>query len=206
MESPAFPNYQQIDRKLPVAVWWVLRVLTLLLVVYVIFQLFTQPDQGLVLTWQVLIPLLPLSFAVFPGIWRNICPMALLNQLPRTFGFSRERTLSDFLRRVALYVSIIGFLAFVILRHPVLNHSGVVLGLLFTLALVLAFVGGVVFKGRSGWCGTFCPLAPLQKAYGHAPLLLVRNGYCETCLGCQKNCYDFNPRAALFSDHCHPDH
>jgi NADPH-dependent 2,4-dienoyl-CoA reductase/sulfur reductase-like enzyme/ferredoxin len=28
----------------------------------------------------------------------------------------------------------------------------------------------------------------------------VRNGYCEPCLGCQKNCYDFNPRAAILAD------
>ena len=29
---------------------------------------------------------------------------------------------------------------------------------------------------------------------------LVGNGYCETCVGCQKNCYDFNPKAALLTD------
>ncbi|MEM7563899.1 MAG: FAD-dependent oxidoreductase [Pseudomonadota bacterium] len=81
-----------------------------------------------------------------------------------------------------------------------LNQSGHILGFILIIALLLAFIGGFIFKGRSGWCGTFCPLAPLQKAYGHAPILLVRNGYCETCLGCQKNCYDFNPRAAFFTD------
>ena len=67
-------------------------------------------------------------------------------------------------------------------------------------ALVLAAAGGFYFAGRSGWCGTFCPLAPIQKAYGHAPILVERNGYCETCLGCQKNCYDFNPKAAFLTD------
>ena len=44
------------------------------------------------------------------------------------------------------------------------------------------------------------PLGPIQRDYGHAPLVLVRNGYCSTCVGCQKNCYDFNPRAAVFGD------
>ena len=28
----------------------------------------------------------------------------------------------------------------------------------------------------------------------------MRNGYCPSCVGCQKNCYDFNPRAAFISD------
>ena len=29
---------------------------------------------------------------------------------------------------------------------------------------------------------------------------MVRNGYCPTCVGCQKNCFDFNQRAAIFGD------
>lgn len=200
MEGESFPNYTQLKPRLPAWVWWVLRLLSLGLTLYVIYLLFTDSQNGLVLFWLLLIPLLPVSFAIVPGLWRNICPMALLNQLPRQFGFSREATLTAGLKRAALYLSVVAFIGFVLLRHPLLNRDGFYLGLLLTLALLLALVGGYLFKGRSGWCGTFCPLAPLQKAYGHAPLLLVRNGYCETCLGCQKNCYDFNPRAAFFSD------
>ena len=200
MQGEAFPNYLQLTPRVPAAIWWLLRTATLGLTLYAIYLLFAQPETGLVLIWQVMIPLLPLTFAVMPGLWRNICPMALLNQLPRQFAISREWTLSNNWRRIALYFSIVAFIGFILLRHPLLNHSGAVLGAIFSLALLLALGGGLLFKGRSGWCGTFCPLAPLQKAYGHAPLLLVRNGYCETCLGCQKNCYDFNPRAAFFSD------
>ena len=200
MENEAFPNYTQLTPIVPRVIWWILRGLTLGLTLFVIYLLFAAPETGLVLIWQLLIPLLPLSFAVIPGLWRNICPMALLNQLPRQFGVSREHTLSTTWRKIALYVSVIAFIGFILFRHPLLNHSGMVLGAIFATALLLALIGGFVFKGRSGWCGTFCPLAPLQKAYGHAPLMLVRNGYCETCLGCQKNCYDFNPRAAFFSD------
>ena len=200
MQTEAFPNYTQLTPLVPRLIWWVLRGLTLALTLLVIFLLFSAPETGLVLVWQLLIPLLPLSFAVIPGLWRNICPMAMLNQLPRQFGISREHTLPDSWRKIALYLSVILFIGFILFRHPLLNHSGPALGAIFTVALLLALLGGLVFKGRSGWCGTFCPLAPLQKAYGHAPLMLVRNGYCESCLGCQKNCYDFNPRAAFFSD------
>ncbi len=200
MQSEAFPNYTQLTPVVPRVAWWILRCLTLGLTLFVIYLLFAEPDTGLVLIWQLLIPLLPLSFAVVPGLWRNLCPMALLNQLPRQFGLSREATLPDNWRKIALYVSVIAFITFIMMRHPLLNHSGAWLGLILAGALLLALLGGFLFKGRSGWCGTFCPLAPLQKAYGHAPLLMVRNGYCEPCLGCQKNCYDFNPRAAFFSD------
>ena len=200
MEIDAFPNYTQLKPRLPVKFWWFFRWSTFFLTVTIIYLLFAKPDLGLVLFWKLLIPLLPISFAVIPGVWRNICPMALLNQLPRKLGISREKDLSEILRKIALYLSVMSFMVFVLSRHPLLNHNGFYLGLILLSALTLAFIGGLIFKGRSGWCGTFCPLAPIQKAYGHAPLLLVRNGYCEPCLGCQKNCYDFNPRAAIFSD------
>ena len=200
MQIEAFPSYTQIKSRLPKAFWWFLRAVILLLTLFIIYLLLFQPDIGLVVFWALLIPLLPLVFAVMPGLWRNICPMALLNQLPREMGLSRENTLSDSGRKIALYLSVLAFIVFVLLRHPLLNNNGFYLGLILLTALGLALIGGIVFKGRSGWCGTFCPLAPIQKAYGHAPLLLVKNGYCEPCVGCQKNCYDFNPRAAIFSD------
>jgi nitrite reductase (NADH) large subunit len=200
MEQREFPNYTQITPLLPQWFWHGLRLVTLLLTFFVIYTLFTRPDLGLTLFWKLMIPLLPLSFAVVPGLWRNVCPMAFLNQLPRMTGKGLERTLSQGMRKLALMVSIVAFIIFVTSRAPLLNHSGTAVGIMLVSVLLLALIGGLVFKGRSGWCGTFCPLAPLQKVYGHAPLLMVRNGYCEPCLGCQKNCYDFNPRAAIFSD------
>ena len=200
MEQKQFPNFTQMDAVLPLWVWNTLRVLTLTLTIFVIYSLFTQPELGLTLFWKLLIPLLPLSFAVIPGLWRNICPMAFLNQLPRIFGKGFELTLPQSARKAALLISIAAFIVFVIVRAPLLNHSGEAVGYMLIGVLLLAFIGGLIFKGRSGWCGTFCPLAPIQKVYGHAPLLMVRNGYCDPCLGCQKNCYDFNPRAAIFSD------
>ncbi len=41
--------------------------------------------------------------------------------------------------------------------------------------------------------------------YGNAPVVVVKNGYCPTCVGCQKNCYDFNPKAAIHGDLADPD-
>jgi nitrite reductase (NADH) large subunit len=126
--------------------------------------------------------------------------MATLNQLPRLAGFSRALELPAALKTAAFGIAVLLFVAAVALRVPLLNHEGAALGALVLVMLVAAFAGGVVFKGRSGWCGTFCPLAPVQRTYGQAPLFVVKNGYCNPCVGCQKSCYDFNPRAAVFSD------
>ena len=66
--------------------------------------------------------------------------------------------------------------------------------------LALAFLGGVIFKGKSGWCSQFCPMLQVERFYGQSPLLVVRNSHCRPCVGCTKNCYDFNPTAAYLAD------
>ena len=57
-----------------------------------------------------------------------------------------------------------------------------------------------MFKGKSGWCSSVCPLLPLQRVYGQTPFVTVPNNHCSTCVGCAKNCYDFKPRAAYHAD------
>ena len=126
--------------------------------------------------------------------------MALMNQLPRMTNRSIARDLPEWAGHWAFGIAVASFIGLVALRAPLLNHRGDLVGLGILGMLVIAFMGGLAFKGRSGWCGTFCPLGPIQRDYGHAPLVMVRNGFCSTCVGCQKNCYDFNPRAAVFGD------
>ena len=195
-----FPSYLEMPARFPAWFWWGMRIATFITMLAVIWLVATRPADGFALFWKVMIPSLPLLFAIAPGIWRQICPMAFLNQLPRTFGFSQERTLPVHFKNIAYFISVLLFFFLVSLRHVYFNKEPAALLALVFGALALAFIGGVLFKGRSGWCGTFCPLAPIQKAYGHAPVYTVRNGYCPSCVGCQKNCYDFNPRAAFISD------
>lgn len=198
-EKP-FPSYLEMTSRAPAWFWWVARIATVVVMLAVIWKVWMEPEVGFALFWKLLIPSLPLLFAVAPGIWRQICPMALLNQIPRTFGFSREKTLPVKAKNLAYFVSVLAFFFLVSLRHVYFNEDPLAWTALILGALSLAFLGGLFFKGRSGWCGTFCPLAPIQKAYGHAPVFTVKNGYCPSCVGCQKNCYDFNPRAAFLSD------
>lgn len=195
-----FPSYLDMPAQLPSNFWWSFRIATFAVMLVIMWLVATNPASGFALFWKVLIPSLPLLFALAPGIWRQICPMALVNQIPRTFGFSKELTLPVRFKNLAYFISVLTFFFLVSLRHVYFNKEPAALLVLVFGALALAFIGGVFYKGRSGWCGTFCPLAPIQKAYGHAPVVTIRNGYCPTCVGCQKNCYDFNPRAAFLSD------
>ena len=195
-----FHNYTQLAPRVPRAVWVALRIAALAAAGGVVWLLLAQPETGLQLFWRVLVPSLPLVFAVAPGLWRNACPMAFANQLPRSLGLSLGWTLPGWLRVWCYAISTGLFIGLVALRHPLLDHSGELVAAMIVAALAAALLGGLLFKGRSGWCGTLCPLAPIQKVHGQAPLAIVRNGYCPTCVGCQKNCYDFNPRATIFSD------
>lgn len=198
--SSYFRNYTQMPQRVPAWLWVVLRVGTLAVTLGLAWALIEMPQLGLLVFWGLAIPLLPALLVVAPGLWRQVCPMATLNQLPRTLKRGRALDLPSGLKNWAFAIALVLFIGAVAMRQPWLNHSGLTVGVVMLAMLTLALAGGWFFKGRSGWCGTFCPLGPIQRAYGQAPLVLVRNGHCEPCVGCQKNCYDFNPRAAVFSD------
>jgi len=185
---------------LPVAAWHVARVLALACAAGVIALLFVRPHTGLVLWWLVILPCLPLVFMFVPGLWRNLCPMATLNQVPRLFGFTRGLSAPDWLLRNAIAVQALFYFALITTRVPYLDHNGPATGALMIVALGAAFAGGVAYKGKSGWCGTLCPLMPIQRLYGQTPAVVLPNSHCSTCVGCTPNCIDFNPRLAVIAD------
>lgn len=198
--SKLFENYANLPSHVPDAVWVALRITGLAATAGLVFTLIYSPDLGLALFWGLAIPILPAVFVVAPGFWRQVCPMAALNQLPRALGFNHGHDLPTRLQEAAFAIAVFSFVALVGLRVPLFNHAAGWLSVGLLVVLTLAFAGGIIFKGRSGWCGTFCPLGPIQRFYGQAPIVLVRNGYCPTCVGCQPNCYDFSPAATIFSD------
>ncbi len=195
-----FRNYTKRETRVPMAAWVGARAAVMAITLALAATLIANPVLGLKLFWGLAIPVVPALLVIAPGLWRQVCPMATMNQIPRLAGFGRALDLPPALKTWSFAIAVGTFLLAVALRVPLLNHSGELVGSGVLLVLGLAFAGGSVFKGRSGWCGTFCPLAPIQRTYGQAPLLVVKNGYCNPCVGCQKSCYDFNPRAAVFSD------
>jgi NADPH-dependent 2,4-dienoyl-CoA reductase/sulfur reductase-like enzyme/ferredoxin len=203
--APQFPNYMQMRQPVPLWVWHVVQALSVAASIALLVCLIVAPRTGLNAWWLFILPTLPLLFRLAPGLWRNACPMAALNQLPRVFGFTRGRSLPAWLRRHGYIVAVAFYFGVISLRAPVFDHNGPALAVLLGTALVAAFVGGVLYKGKSGWCGTICPLLPIQKLYGQTPAVVVPNAHCRPCVGCQKNCYDFNPRIAALADAYDPD-
>jgi nitrite reductase (NADH) large subunit len=195
-----FPNYTRLPAYLPEGAWHALRVLAVAAALALAAVLLWRPELGLALVWGLVIPLAPVVFLVAPGVWRNVCPLAALNQLPRVAGFTRGLVQTPRLREYAYVIGMAALLVLVATRKPLFNESGVATAALILGLMGLAFVGGVVFRGKSGWCSSVCPLLPVQRLYGQTPFLTVANTHCRPCVGCTKNCYDFNPKVAYLAD------
>ncbi|CAN5463621.1 hypothetical protein BH09PSE5_BH09PSE5_22620 [soil metagenome] len=202
------PNFMQMRSFLPSWAWRVLRGCSVSGALAVAALLVWRPDQGLPLFWGLIVPALPLAFMLTPGIWRNVCPLATSNQAPRRLGLIDKlatRFKSKFTQRslstgAAFPIGIGLFVAAILTRKLMFNSSGPATAALIVGAMVAAFAGGILFKGKSGWCSSICPLLPVQRLYGQTPFIKVANTQCEPCVGCAKNCYDFSPEEAYLAD------
>jgi nitrite reductase (NADH) large subunit len=198
--SPLFASYTQLPERVPTRVWTALRCLSVATLLGIVLAGFLAPALALSVFWGLLVPLAPLVFLIVPGFWRNVCPLAALSQIARTAGVTRGRPLPASVQRNAPLVSAGVFFAIVPLRKVLLDQHGAALaGFLLTL-MSLAFMGGLFFKGKSGWCSQFCPMLAVERFYGQSPPLLVRDAHCRPCVGCTRNCYDASPTAAYLRD------
>ena len=137
-----FQNYTKITPRIPVFVWIILRIATLAITAALIYVLASNPVLGLRLFWGIAIPLVPALFVVAPGFWRQICPMAFVNQMPRIGGFSLARTLPLTLSNIAFPVAVGAFFVTVAARATFLNHNGPAVAAVIILLLGLALAGG----------------------------------------------------------------
>ncbi len=185
---------------LPAWFWYAMRIVSIGTALGLAVVLFVRPEVGLFFFWRVMIPMVPLLFFVAPALWRNICPMAALNQTPRLFGFTKGMTPPQWMQRYGYLIAIGLFLVLVSTRKVLFNTNGPALAVLILVALTAAFVMGDLFRGKSGWCSSICPLLPVQRIYGQTPFVNVTHAHCEPCLGCTKNCYDLNPKNAYLAD------
>ncbi len=198
--TTSFPNYLEMPARTPLSFWLVFRYVGLAVFVGLAAAIAVWPATWLPVFWGLAIPSLPVVFLVAPGFWRNICPLAATNQAFRLRSASRAATAPASLGEYGFGVSMVLFVALVLLRKAVLNRSGPATSIAIVVVLLGAAFGGYLFKGKSGWCSSICPLLPVQRVYGQAPFVGVANAHCRPCVGCTKNCYDFNPRVSYLAD------
>lgn len=175
-------------RKIPL--WSFLQIAVFAIGVFIVSMLLIKPVLGLFLLWDVLIPVAPLLLLIAPGIWRNVCPMATFSMLPHKFNFSMDKTLSRKWQGRFLIIAILLLMMIVPLRHVVLDKYGLITGIVLLFVAVAAFILGLVFDRKSGWCSGLCPVYPVEMLYGSRPLLRVSNKQCRTCTNCVTPCRD----------------
>lgn len=199
------PAPRHIRLPVPASAWPVLRALSVASTLGLVALLLIRPSLGLALLWAVVVPLLPLAFLVAPGLWRKVCPMATVNQLPRALGLSRARPLPRWARDHSYAVGLGAFALILPARILILDRDAHAAASLLAVLLVAALVGGVLVEGKAGWCGSFCPLRPVQGLYGHAPLASRPTSHCQPCVSCTDNCPDLAPTSSLSRELNHPD-
>lgn len=204
-ERNPFPAFTELPSRIPLPVWQAARFASIAVFLALVVTLFVRPAAGLFWFFKVVVPILPGLFLIAPGLWRNTCPLAATNQLPRLFGFTRAATPPVWMQRRGYLIAVALFFGIAGSRVAGLDRSGIATGAVLSAVLVAAFTGGVAFKGKSGWCSSICPLFPLQRVYGQTPFVTIANNHCRPCVGCAKNCFDFKPRAAYQADMADPD-
>ncbi|HWJ83011.1 MAG TPA: FAD-dependent oxidoreductase [Nocardioides sp.] len=203
--TAAFRTYQELPRRIPVRAWRAVRVVSVTLYLALVVTLVLRPATGLAVFFGIVVPLLPILFFVAPGVWRNICPLSSANQSARVLGFTLGRTAPRWWSERGYLVAITLFFGIAAGRLALFNSSGTATAALLAAVILTAFSMGVVFKGKSGWCSSICPLLPVQRLYGQTPFVLSPNSHCQPCLACTRNCFDFQPQVAQQADLHDPD-
>jgi NADPH-dependent 2,4-dienoyl-CoA reductase/sulfur reductase-like enzyme/ferredoxin len=194
------PRYLHVRLRRPASAWPLVRLFSVGATLAIVVTLLRWPETGHVVFWDILIALLPLVFLLAPGLWRNACPMAAMNQAPRVLGLAGAVRLPRWLERHGYAIAVVLFMALASSRMLGLGENAVAAALLVSGALVFPFFGGLLFKGKSGFCGSVCPLRPAQGLYGQTPIAQVENSHCKPCVSCVSNCPDLKPGRALRDD------
>lgn len=172
MPSPAQP------RRIPRPVWTVAQVVGVGLTVALLYGLLRYPEGTLHLLWDMVIPLLPAVFLINPMLWRNACPLATLNQWT---GRRQAPPLDRDLLRGAWAVGIVLLAVLVPARRFLFNTDGTALAATIAAVGGLAMVTGLRFPRRAGFCNSLCPVLPVEKLYGQAPLVAMGGPRCVAC-------------------------
>ncbi|MBE9030460.1 4Fe-4S binding protein [filamentous cyanobacterium LEGE 11480] len=124
-------------------------------------------------------------------VWRRICPLAFISQLPSRFGWQRQQQVGKSSKRAPVKVaqqSWLGrnylYLQFALLyvgicaRLLLINAEAIALGLWLMGTMLAAVIVGYLYAGKS-WCQYFCPMAPVQRVFSQPTGILTSKAHAE---------------------------
>lgn len=173
--------------------WKVLQIVFWLIGAALFLVMLINPPLGVLLFWNILIPVAPALLVIATGVWRNVCPLATTALLPERLGLSKKKKLSSSQRVTLNLVGIILLLVIIPLRHLLFNISGQATAVILFAVAVCALMAGFVFERKSGWCSGLCPVHPVEKLYGGGVAFTLPNAHCNECVKCSVPCPDSTP-------------
>ncbi|MFQ5414843.1 MAG: hypothetical protein ACE5E6_10340 [Phycisphaerae bacterium] len=175
------------------AAWRVVQTMVWVIGVAIFLALVFAPEIGIHAFWNVLIPVAPALFAIALGVWRNVCPLGSTALLARHVDHTARRRLSTTAHGWLSLVGVVLLLLIVPLRHAVLDTNGPATALSIGVLAVVAVLLGLRFEWKSAWCSGLCPVHPVERLYGSAPLVSAPNAHCTRCEQCVAPCPDATP-------------
>lgn len=191
MTSP-FKSGDQLSKK-SIITWRTVQAIVWMLGVFLLGALLFSPALGLLLFWNILIPVAPFLFVVMTGVWRNVCPLATTVLLPRHLGLSERRILTAEQSGKLGFLAVIVLFVIVPLRHAVFNTNGSATAWLIIILACAGFLLGLFFEWKSAWCSGLCPVSPVEKLYGGNVVHTIPNAHCAQCMNCVVPCPDSTP-------------
>ena len=176
-----------------VLIWRIVQTLVWLVGLTIFICLIFFPSLGLLLFWNILIPVAPALLVVATGLWRNVCPLATTTLFPRHLNLSKKQKMPVVVQaRLQLLATILLFII-VPLRHAVFNTNGMATAILLSVSIVIGVTMGFFYDWKSAWCSTLCPIHPVEKLYGGKTVFSFPNAHCEQCVNCSVPCPDSTP-------------
>jgi len=154
----------------------------------------TSYALGARLFWAAIVPAAIFILLVFGHeLWRRICPLSFLSQIPRALLRQRQHRRVDpktgktsyelakvkknsWLGRNYLYLQLGLFYLGLCIRLLFVNSDRLALGIFLIFTILSAIAVGYLYGGKS-WCQYFCPMAPVQKIYGEPGGLLTSKAH-----------------------------
>lgn len=139
--------------------------------------------------WGAIVPAGILLLMLFGhDLWRRICPLSFLSQIPRALKWQRHRKRTDaktgkvreeivkveknsWLARNYLYVQLVLFYIGISARILFVNSDRLALGL-FLVFTILSAIGVNYLYGGKSWCQYFCPMSPVEEIFTQPRALL----------------------------------
>jgi Cyclic nucleotide-binding domain/4Fe-4S binding domain len=149
---------------------------------------------GTTIFWGAIVPLSIFILLIFGHeLWRRICPLSFLSQIPRALGWQRQIKRENPKTGKARYELVkvkpgswLGrnyrYLQFGLLylglcaRILFINSDRLALAAWFGLTIAAAIAVGYLYGGKS-WCQYFCPMAPVQGIYAEPSSLFASKAH-----------------------------